>query len=625
VDADLIAKLRRAFALHQQGDLGGAQTLYQEVLRLQPDQVDALHGAGLVAAQRGDPRGAVELIGRALELDPRNAAALCNRGLALREIRELDAALSDYDRAIEIQADFAEVYSNRGVVLLELQRLDAALASCDRAIAINPQLAEAYSNRGDVLKELNQLNEALDSYDEAIKRKPDLAEAYSNRANVLKELNRLDAALDSCNRAIEIRVDFAEAHSNRADVLWRLNRLDEALESCARALSIDPNLAQAHCNRGAVLSELGRLRTALASYDRAIAIDPGYAQAHSNRGHVLQKLGQLDGAVRDYDKAIAIDPQLAVAHFNRSTALLLSGDFDKGLGGYEWRWKSEFGKSFEELGRFHQPRWTGKEAISGKTILLHSEQGLGDALQFCRYAPLVAESGAKVILEAPESLATLLRNLEGVSQIVANGKPLPHFDYQCPLLSLPLAFGTRLDTIPAPGRYLHADPSKVAEWRARLGAKTKPRIGLVFSGNPNHRNDARRSVALADLIRYLPADFEYFCLQTEVRDSDVRTLEACPMVSHFRAELEAGFHETAALCECLDLVISVDTSVAHLSGALGRKTWILLPRVPDWRWLLDRSDSPWYPTMTLFRQERRDDWTGVLGQLGSRLASDFHQ
>ena len=374
----------------------------------------------------------------------------------------------------------------------------------------------------------------------------------------------------------------------------------KAANLIGKAIEIDPHHAAAHCNRATALQELGQREAALVSYDQAIAIKPEYAVAYINRGHVLRELKRWDAAIESYDRAIA---------------WLLGGNFEAGWVEYEWRWKSKRGPHTPEKRPFPQPLWLGKESLAGKTILLHSEQGLGDTLQFCRYAKRVAGLGAKVILEVQPPLLTLLAGLEGVSQLVGRGDALPGSDYQCPLLSLPLAFNTALHDIPSAARYLQSDPAKIAHWHTVLGEKRRPRIGLIWSGNPAHTNDHNRSIPLANLMDHLPAECQYIGLQKELREADVGCLNANPAIVNFAED----FSDTAALCECMDLMISVDTSVAHLSAALGLKTWILLPFNPDWRWLLDRNDSPWYPSVTLYRQQQSGDWNGVLKQVAADL------
>ena len=614
--AELAIRLQQANALHQRGQLAQARALYEEILKAKPDHFDALHLSGVIAAQLRDPARAAALMARAIKVKPREAAPHCNRGIALHQLQQLEAALASFDRAIALKPDYAAAFCNRGNVLKDLRRLPAALASYERAIAIQPNMPEAHSNRGNVQSELKQWEAALASYDRAIAFRAGFAEAHFNRGNALKALHRFEESLESYDAAIAVTAGHAEAHCNRANLLKEWDRPEAALAGYDRALAIKPDYAEAHFNRGNLLREMRQYERALASYDAAVSINPDFAEAHLNRGLVLKELHRFDESLSSYDRALAIKPGYAEAHVNRATALLLCGDLERGWRDYEWRWRNPSGSSIRETREFPQPQWTGAEPLAGTTLLLHGEQGLGDTLQFCRYAKLAADAGASVILEAQSPLTGLLESLQGVSQVLPRGDAFPAFDHHCPLLSLPLAFKTRLDTIPSAHAYLHADPAKVAVWKARLGSG--PRIGLVWSGNPNHVNDRNRSVPLAELLTHLPAGLQYVSLQREVADIDRLALQAHPEVMDVAEHLH-DFSDTAAVCDCLDLVISVDTSVAHLSAALGRPTWILLPFTPDWRWLLDRNDSPWYPTARLHRQGSIDDWSGVLAHVGQEL------
>lgn len=513
---------------------------------------------------------------------------LFQQGLNAARARNLASAAESFDRAIEIDPDHAAAHGNRGAVHAELKQWLAALASYDRAIALNADYAVAHSNRGNALKELKLWEPALASYDRAIEIKPDLAEAYSNRGAVLNELERWDAALASCDQAI----------------------------------AINPDMAEAYVNRGIVLGDLKRFDAALTSYGQALAINAGYSEAFCNRGIALHELGRLEAALGSYDRAIELKPDFAEAHFNRSITLLTAGDFENGWRGYEWRWRNEKSRNMPEKRRFVQPLWLGSEPIDGKRILLHSEQGLGDTLQFCRYAQCVADLGAEVILEVQQPLANLLGQLGGVSRVVVKGGELPPVDYQCPLMSLPLALKSTLATIPGSSGYLRSDVAKVAQWRARLREKVKPRIGLMWSGSAANRKDRDRSIHLADLIEWLPGGFEYINLQKDVRERDLPTLRANPQILSF-CDDQKDFDDAAALCDCMDLVISVDTSVAHLGGALGRRTWVLLAYGADWRWLRERDTSPWYDSAKLYRQAAAGDWRPVFERMAADLGTAF--
>ncbi|HEY7987058.1 MAG TPA: tetratricopeptide repeat protein [Methylophilaceae bacterium] len=609
-------RLQQAIAFHQTGQLAQAQSIYEDILRSQPTHVDCLQLLGVIASQKGDYQRAADLIGKAIEITPNNPAFYANRAIALRELKQLEAAVASYDKAVALQPDYADAYFNRGLALQELKHMEAAVASYDKVIALIPHSAEAYYNRGLALQELMQLQAAIASYDSVIALTPNSAGAYYNRGTALQTLKQFDDAATSYDQAIALQPDYADAYLNRAITLQELKRSEAALASYDQAIALQPSYAKAWFNRGITLKELGQPEVAVASYSQAIALQSNYVEAYSNRGLALQELGQTEAAIASYDQAIALHPDYAEAYWNKSLALLLNGDFAQGWELYEWRWQRE---SFTSPRRnFLQPLWLGKEALQGKTILLHSEQGLGDAIQFCRYAKQVAALGARVILEIEKSLIGLLRQLEGVDELVERGMALPAFDFHCPLLSLPLAFKTDMESIPGNRPYLRSDPAKITYWANKLGPKVKKRVGIVWSGNILHKNDANRSLVLAELIAQLPQNIEYVSLQNDARDADKTTLAANMHIRHFGSEL-AEFTDTAALCELMDVVISVDTSVAHLSGALGKPTWILLPQMPDWRWLLNGDGSLWYASAKLYRQKTASDWDSVLSNVKADL------
>jgi Tfp pilus assembly protein PilF len=431
------------------------------------------------------------------------------------------------------------------------------------------------------------LEHAVHLFDQAIALEPSRAEPYYKRGNALKDMARHEAAIASYNQAIERRPDYAHAY----------------------------------CNRGVVEQALGRVEAALSSYERAIALDPTDYMAPYNRALLMQDCSRWEEALADYDRAIGLNPRFADALYNRSMAQLFLGDFDSGWRGYEWRWANARRLGIGEARTFTQPRWQGED-LAGKSLLLYAEAGLGDTLQFCRYVPLCARLGATVNLEIQAPLVRLLERLEGVSRVIAAGGALPTFDYESPLLSLPLAFKTTLDSIPAPKSYLRADEPRIAQWQTRLDPRSRPRIGLAWSGNPRNPIDARRSIMLADWIGHLPVEFEYYSLQTQVREFDRAVLESGSLINSFDDAL-LDFQNTAALCACMDLVITVDTSLAHLAGALGQRTWVLLAHTPDFRWLRDRTDSPWYPSLRLYRQAAAGDWVGVFERVAADLRREF--
>jgi tetratricopeptide (TPR) repeat protein len=463
---------------------------------------------------------------------------------------------------------------------------------------------------------------ALAFLGKAVKYDPKNAVAHMNLGYAQQQAGQNAEALSSYNRSASLRPDHAEAHCNRGNVLLALGRAGEALTAYDRALGLRPDIPEALDGRGNALADLGRFDESLAAYARALEVRPDYVEALGNRAFVLTDLNRYAEALRDYDAALALRPGFGRLHFDAAMALLVTGDFGRGWREFEWRWRVEGGE--QRPRGFAQPQWLGDAELAGRTILLHAEQGLGDSLHFCRYVPLVAARGARVLLEVQQPLTRLLAGLPGVAQVIAHGERLPEFDQHCPLLSLPLAFGTDLASIPAPRAYLSADAAAVARWSEALGERRVPRVGLAWSGSVRHRNDRNRSVPLGTLARLLAPGVEFVSLQKELRTEDRKALRAIPALRHFEDEMH-DFADTAALVDCLDLVITVDTSVAHLAGALGKPVWILLPYAPDWRWLLEREDSPWYPSARLFRQPALGDWASVLDRVATELATFIDQ
>ena len=619
IDFALKRNPNNVFALNNRGNalkelkrFEEALASYDRALALQPDYADGYYNRGNALKELKRYEEALASYDGALNLRPDFAQAHCNRGVILQDLKRFEEALSSYDRALALRPGYADAHSNRGVILHELNRFEEALASYDRALTLRPDYAAAYSNRGNTLNELKRFDAALASFDRALALRPDYAEAHSNRGNTLKELKRFEEAVASCDRALALKPNYAEAHSNRGNALHELKQFEEALASFDRALALRRDYAEAHYNRGNALKELKRFGEALASYDRALALRSNYAEAFSNRGVALHDLKRFEEALASYDRAATLRPDYADAHFNEAICRLLMGEFDRGWEKHEWRWQTEQLRTGRR--HFAQELWLGSNEVAGKTMLLHAEQGFGDTIQFCRYAPLVAVRGARVILEVPKPLHELMNTLPGLAQIVSRNDPLPDFDMHCPLLSLPLAFGTGCATIPARTPYLHAASQAAMDWNVRLGPRNRPRIGLAWSGRP-HKNDQNRSIGLSSFVPLLAGiDATFVSLQREVRAADADLLQSRSDILHFGHELK-DFSDTAALISNLDLIVSVDTSVAHLAGALAKPVWVLLPFIPDWRWLLDREDSPWYATARLFRQDETRAWDGVIARV----------
>jgi tetratricopeptide (TPR) repeat protein len=581
--SEVISLLAEASALHQAGRLAEAEKTYQQILAAEPDHFDSLHLLGIISHQRGDHAQALRHIDLALKVIPDNALALNNRGIALKELKRFEEALASYDRALALQPDYAAALLGRANTLTALQRLDEALAGYDRALAVRRDFTDAHVGRGNALYALQRFEEALADYDRAVALRPDHAEAYSSRGATLHELKRFEEALASYDRALALLPDYAEARYNRGNALHALNRFEEAL----------------------------------ADYDRALALRPDYAEALVNRGITLHQLKRIADALASYDRALALRPDYVAAHYNEGMSRMLIGDIHRGWQKLEWGWVAARQRYIKR--DFPQPQWRGSNEIAGKTVLLHAEQGFGDMIQFCRYIPRVAELGARVIFEVYAPLRELMGTLPGVAQFISTGEPLPDFDMHCPMMSLALALGAGPAAMPAQTPYLRASPQAVTDWNGRLGPRHRPRIGLAWSGRPAHDNDHNRSMRLGAFLPGVAGfDATYVSLQREVREHDAALLQERGDVLHFGDELKT-YADTAALIANLDLVIAVDTSVAHLAGALAKPVWILLPFIPDWRWLLDRDDSPWYPTARLFRQDETRGWDGVVARVHDAL------
>jgi tetratricopeptide (TPR) repeat protein len=543
---------------------------------------------------------------------------LSAQGLAFHQAGRLAEAEEIYNTVIAICPDHFDCLHLLGVILHQRGKHTDAVSQINLALRKDPRNPFALNNRGNALLALERFDEALASYDQALAELPDYPDALCNRSAVLHELKRYEEALASCDHALAARWDYAEAHSNRGNTLKELRRYEEALESCDRAIALLPNFAAAHLNRGNAMFELKRFHEALVSYNRAITLRPDYVEALTNRGVALHDLKQFDDALASYDRAIKIRPDYAEAHYHEAMCRLLLGDFRLGWKKHEWRWESKQLKGVKRT--FSKPAWLGPGLgeLAGKTILLHAEQGFGDTIQFCRYAPLIAEHAKCVILEVQSPLRELMTDLPDVAQIVSSGENLPDVDFHCPLLSLPLAVGTILSKTP----YLQAPHTSVTNWNGRLGFRTRPRIGLAWAGAATHKNDHNRSIALGSFLPSLSnVEATFVSLQREVRTRDLVALQSRADILHFGDELKS-FADTAALISNMDLIISVDTSIAHLAGALGKPVWVLLPYIPDWRWLLDREDSPWYPTMRLFRQDDTRRWDNVIARI--RVALHDH-
>ncbi len=635
--------LQRALRHHQAGQLAQAEPLYREILRAQPRHADALHLLGVLAHQVGQHAPAADLIRQAIRENPRSAGYHCNLGEAQRALGRPDDAARSYEAALQLQPDYLEALINLATVRKAQGRLADALAACTQALRVNPRHPGAHNNLGNILRAQDRTAEAAAAY----------------------------------RTAVQLRPDYADAHCNLGHALRDLRELDTAAASYETAQRLDPAAAESWFGLGNVRQLQDRLADAATCFRRALELQPTHVDARLNLGLALQEQNLLPAALEHFRHAVAQRPEYPEAHFNLALAALAAGDFATGWREYEWRWRC---KSFSTAPRdFGRPLWDGSNP-AGKTILLHAEQGWGDTLQFIRYATLLAERGATVLAEVPPQLARLIATVPGLAQVIARGAPLPAFDFHAPLMSLPDLCQTTPGTIPARVPYLFPPPISPAPFTRTPGQR---HIGLVWAGGTAHQKDHLRSLPFTAILPLLAAPAcRFFSLQVgpRARDLDAReelerrallgtTGANTPEPSNARrstprderrepCEHPTGalrtdapyltaeaviapssparatiavtdlshhltdFAITAAVIQQFDLVITVDTAVAHLAGAMGKPVWILLPFAPDWRWQLERTDSPWYPTARLFRQTTRGDWPAVIDSVLHELAAD---
>ena len=564
-----------AFKLHQAGRLVEAETFYRAIVADEPRHAGTHHLIGLVQHQLG-----------------RNDAAL----LSIKEAIALDDSEPNY-------------HNNLGSVYRALDRRTEAAACYRHAIALKPDFAEAHANLGMVLQDEGQFSNAQREFETALALKPDYALALFNLGNVLAMRGEAEKAVDYYLKAIQSDPGFVDAYNNLGAALSELGQLDQAAECYRCVLAIQPNNVVAHNNLGNVLAQRDELAAASQSFAQAIRLQPHYVEAHINLGNEFLEDGKPAEAEAAYRRALALDPTNENAHRFRGLACLVQGGLAEGW--REWRWNVAASQ------RFTQPEWRGED-LNGATILIHAEQGFGDTIHFARYLPMVADKGGRVIVEAPVELHRLIASMRGVDEVLAFGDKLPDFAWHCPLLSLPIAFNTELASIPATAPYLEADAETVSDWRRRLD-HSGLKVGLVWAGRPEHKRDRHRSLSLSALAPLAPIDnVSFFALQ---KGAAVSQADHAPagMRIEVLAPFFADFADTAAAIMALDLVITVDTSVAHLAGALGKPVWVLLPYAPDWRWLEQRSDSPWYPTARLFRQSVARRWEPVMVAVADAL------
>lgn len=618
VEPDIVTLLSTGLAHHKAGRLAAAETAYRTVLERAPGQPNALYLYGVLRLACGQAEEAERLLSQAAAARPNDAETCFAHANALYRSGRRDAAIERYRALLTRWPRHTGARINLSNALREAGEAEAALAEAEAATVptAGASRAAAETTRGAALLLLQRTEEAIDAYRMAIAAEPGHAAAHAGLAAGLLAAERPAEALAAAECAALLAPELVEAEFLRAMALAGLKAGPAAIAGLQRTIARDPRHAKAHLNLGNLFADADRIEEAEANCRRAIALDPKLVEAHASLGYLLTAQGRLTEAIAACETALALKPEFVQAHWNEGIALLLAGDYARGWEKYEAR------KGYDGFARLYPdpegPVWQG-EALDGRTILVHAEQGLGDTIQFARYLPLLAAHGTRVVLACDAALVPLMAMqpaalMPALAAVVARGSALPPYDCWVNQMSLPHRFATRLESIPAPAQYLAADRARAERFAGRLPAG--PRIGLAWAGNPLHSNDRRRSMpctALAPLLAMRSVSF--VSLQVGPRAQDAAEL---PGLIDFTPEVR-DFADTAALIATLDLVITVDTSVAHCAGALGKETWVMLPHAPDWRWLTGRNDSPWYPTVRLLRQPEPGAWQAVVANAAALL------
>ncbi len=650
------------------GRLDEAKTCYQQALRIKPDLAEASNNLGTILQAQGQLAAAMACYARAIATKPHYADAHNNLGTVYHDQQQWESAIDCYRRAAAAEPGYAKAHYNIGIALQAQGKLAEAAAAFRKAVDVKCDYAEAHYSLALILQKQGRWPEAEAAFQQALRLRPAFAEAHSSLGAVYQAQGRLADALGCYRQSLRIQPDYPEAHYNWGTLLKDQKQFDEALAKYRRAIELKPGFAEAHHSLGAALQQLGRLDEAIAAYQGALRLRPDFALAHNNLGNVYQAQGESDLALACYEQALRIDPRqdeaclqpglslpggadraetcnnvgsaldrqdkpiktLACfeiplllesiapeAHYNRALVYLSQGRFLEGWGEFEWRLKC---KTYP-IRTFSQPLWDGS-SFAGRTLLVHAEQGLGDTLHFVRYLPLAKQRGGTLLFAVQPSLLPLLRG-SGFDGLLAWGDDLGEFDLQVPLLHLPGIFRTTLQNIPADVPYLAADPRLVDLWRERLASFDGFKVGIHWQGNRDYVQDRYRSIALEEFapLAGVPG-VQLFSLQKYDGVDQLAEVAGQFAIHDFGPQLDeqcGAFMDTAAVMKNLDLVITSDTATPHLAGALGVPVWLALNKVPEWRWLLDGQNSPWYPTMRLFRQSRFDQWPDVFRRMAEEL------
>ena len=614
--------------LKAQGKIDDAIEAFTKAVVLNSNYAGMHHNLGNALRDKGKMDEAIDAFAKALSINPNYVEAYYNLGVALYAQGKLDEAIEAFMKALSLNPQHADIYYYLGLALQNRGENDEAIEAYTRALSLNPNYAEAYNNLGVALFNKGEIHQAIEVFIKALSIDPNYADAYYNLGNALQDTHKIDHAITAYEKALLLNPNYVDDYNNLGVALRAQGKMEEAVEIFTKALSIDPQHAGVYNNFGTVLKAQGKLDKAIEAYTKALSLNPNYVDAYNNLGNALHDKGLIDEAMEAYAKALSLNPDHKDASWNQSLSLLLSGNLLEGFKLYEYRWDVE--GSLKKFRRnFSQPLWLGEEDIRGKTVLIHSEQGLGDTLQFCRYIEMVANLGAHVIFEVQKPLTRLFQNFKGVSTLIEKGLPIPAFDYHCPLLSLPCAFHTSLTSVPDKNPYIEVERTFVDHWKEKLGESRALRVGLVWNGGFRANQpdlwytNNRRNIPLELIVKLNRADVDFYSLQKgEPAEGELKRrsheLWKSDNLFNYMDDVE-DFADTAGLISQLDLIIAVDTSTAHLAAAMGKPVWLLNRFDTCWRWMLHREDSPWYPTLTLFRQSSFGDWEGVIQNVRDRL------
>ena len=616
----------RAYAAHRDGRLADAERDYCAAIEADPVHTDALHLLGVLRHQQGRHEEAADLVGRAVALRPDDAGLQLNLGNALKALGRLDGAIERFRNALTLAPEFPLAHYNLGNAYAQAGRHEDAAHAFERSLRLQPNDASTYNNLGNALHALGRSEEAIAAFSRALSLRPGHAGAHNNLGMALAALGRTDQAIEHFRAALAAEPRYVAAYFNLGNTLDALGRHEEAVAAFEAVLRLQAAFPPALLGLGNALAALGRHADAIARFERAVGLDPQLALAWLGLGNAHHALGAHEAALRAFDQALRLRPDLASAQLNRALTLLTLGDFARGLPAYESRLAiATAAADVPAAARPALPRWHG-EPIGEQTLWIEAEQGFGDTLQFLRFVPLARERVGRIVLTVQRELATLVEPLAKAWRVTlaVAGETRPQADRHCPLLSLPLALGMRLDTLPAARRYLEVPAAYRRRWRGSLGGHAKVKIGLAWAGRIQaQENRAMPVAALAPLFAL--AGIDWLVLQPNLSEEDKRALDAhARSASIHRFDTRIGdFADTAAIVDRLDAVVSIDTSIAHLAGALGKPLWLMLPFAADWRWFTHSDCSPWYPSAQLVRQPSPGQWDRVVETVAHAIAREF--